>query len=276
MKPSTLTSLALALAALLLASCQRETENFMVGTLERDRIELKVESSEPIVSIDVRDGQAVVPGDLVLTQDPARARQRLQQLAGLRDQAAARLAELQRGPREETIREARANLEDAAMKLGNNQLAGFKPAKIRDAHIAARKIGRLADQLLILGEPAGADFQLRVEELDRQISDVIKEALKHSSVTAGIARDRAVAMKTASSRAQRLPAIGTLAKQGTWEEAERNVYKIIDEVSSMSIWYQYEDRVKMLKPFVVVQTAIDKAMKKQRVKVAQDALEKAV
>ena len=119
MKPSTLTSLALALAALLLAYCERETENFMVGTLERDRIELKVESSEPIVSIDVRDGQAVVPGDRVLTQDPARARQRLQQLAGLRDQAAARLAELQRGPREETIREARANLEATRVQRDN-------------------------------------------------------------------------------------------------------------------------------------------------------------
>jgi hypothetical protein len=79
-------------------------------------------------------------------------------------------------------------------------------------------------------------------------------------------------MKMASSRAQRLPAIGTLANQGKWAEAEQNLYKIVDEVSSMSIWYQHQDQVKMLKPFLAAQNAVDEAMKKQRVKAAQDAL----
>jgi HlyD family secretion protein len=80
---------------------------------------LKVESSEPIVAIHVRDGQRVVPGDPVLTQDPARAQDRLAQVSSQRDQAAARLAELKRGPREETIREARANLEAAQVQRSN-------------------------------------------------------------------------------------------------------------------------------------------------------------
>lgn len=112
-------ALLLALGALLLTACDREPETFMVGTLERDRIELKVESSEPIVAIHVRDGQSVVPGDPVLTQDPARAQDRLAQVSSQRDQAAARLAELKRGPREETIREARANLEAAQVQRSN-------------------------------------------------------------------------------------------------------------------------------------------------------------
>ncbi|MCW8871907.1 MAG: HlyD family efflux transporter periplasmic adaptor subunit [Xanthomonadales bacterium] len=112
-------ALLLALGALLLTACDREPETFMVGTLERNRIELKVESNEPIVAIHVRDGQAVVPGDPVLSQDPARAQDRLAQVSSQRDQAAARLAELKRGPREETIREARANLEVARAQRVN-------------------------------------------------------------------------------------------------------------------------------------------------------------
>jgi HlyD family secretion protein len=112
--------LALTLPTLLAVSaCDVETTTFMVGTLERDRIELKVESNEPIVGIHVSDGQAVAAGDLVLSQDPTRAQARLAQLAGQRDQAAARLAELKRGPREETIREARANLEAARVQRAN-------------------------------------------------------------------------------------------------------------------------------------------------------------
>ena len=96
-----------------LTACDREQATYMVGTLERDRVELRVESSEPITSIHVQDGQRVTGGDLVLVQDPARAAARLAQLESQRDQAEARLAELKRGPREESIREARANLASA-------------------------------------------------------------------------------------------------------------------------------------------------------------------
>jgi HlyD family secretion protein len=113
-----LPALLLALTALL-AACDPSETTYLVGTLERDRIELKVESNEPIVAIGVADGQSVTAGDVVLTQDAARAEARLAQLAALRDQAAARLAELRRGPREESIREARANLEARRAERAN-------------------------------------------------------------------------------------------------------------------------------------------------------------
>lgn len=97
--------------SLLASACNRTETTYMVGTLERDRVEIKVESSEPIVAIHVQDGQQVSAGTLVLEQDPARAEARLAQQKALREQSAARLAELVRGPRQETISEARAKLE---------------------------------------------------------------------------------------------------------------------------------------------------------------------
>lgn len=98
------------LSILVMSGCQTDEVTTMVGTLERDRVELKVESNEPIVEIAVSDGQAVEPGDLVLRQASTRAEARVAQVQAQRAQATARLAELQRGPREESIREARANL----------------------------------------------------------------------------------------------------------------------------------------------------------------------
>jgi HlyD family secretion protein len=118
MTRSHLTALLPALAVLLVACDPAET-TYLVGTLERNRIELKVESNEPIVAIAVADGQSVTAGDVVLTQDAARAEARLAQFAALREQAAARLAELKRGPREESIREARANLEARRAERAN-------------------------------------------------------------------------------------------------------------------------------------------------------------
>lgn len=100
----------LAIVVTCLVACEAEPGGAMVGTLERDRIELVAESNEPISGIYVADGQAVAPGDRVLDQDPARHAARLAQREAERDQMAARLAELVRGPREEQIREARALL----------------------------------------------------------------------------------------------------------------------------------------------------------------------
>jgi len=109
----------------MLGACDRGATTHMVGTLERDRIDVVVESSEPIMAIRVADGQEVAAGDLILEQDPARAEARLAQQTGLRDQAAARLAELQRGPREEVIREARSRLEASRLRE-ENALANYQ------------------------------------------------------------------------------------------------------------------------------------------------------
>jgi HlyD family secretion protein len=97
----------------ILTACNDTDQTYMVGTLERDRVEVSVDSNEAIIAIHVIDGQMLKTGDLILEQDPARLEQKLAQQAALRNQAAARLAELQRGPRPEAIREARAKLASA-------------------------------------------------------------------------------------------------------------------------------------------------------------------
>ncbi len=114
-------SLAVFLASLLLAACNEQDENLMVGTLERDRIEVKVESNEPIVAIRIEDGAMVEAGELILEQDGRRHRARLAQAEAQRNQAAARLAELRRGPREEAIREAQARLEASEVLTANTK-----------------------------------------------------------------------------------------------------------------------------------------------------------
>lgn len=102
-----------------LVACDNNEKTYMVGTLERDRVEVSVESNEPIIAIHVIDGQMLTTGDLILEQDPARQEKVLEQQLALRDQAAGRLAELQRGPRPETIREARAQLESTEASVIN-------------------------------------------------------------------------------------------------------------------------------------------------------------
>jgi len=110
---------ALVMLSMLLTACDRTEVTYMVGTLERDRIEIKVESSEPIIAIHARDGEWLEAGAALLEQDPTRAEARLKQLQAQRDQAKSRLAELVRGPRQELINEARARLEASRVQRVN-------------------------------------------------------------------------------------------------------------------------------------------------------------
>lgn len=107
------------LVLLLLSACTDSQQNMMVGTLERERIELKVETNEPIVARHVIDGAEVQAGDILLQQDTTRLQARLEQVSAQRDQSAARLAELQRGPRVEEIQQTRARLAAADAQTVN-------------------------------------------------------------------------------------------------------------------------------------------------------------
>jgi HlyD family secretion protein len=166
-----------AFTAVLLTACDSNETTYMVGTLERDRVELKVESSEPIVSIHVADGQSVRAGDLVLEQDAARAEAQLARLQAQRDQAAARLAELVRGPREESIREARANL-SAARAERSNAASNLE----RTREVFARGLsseGQLdADQTRF--DTALAREQAAAEALDRLLNGATVEELQQA------------------------------------------------------------------------------------------------
>ena len=99
---------------LMLAGCGRgNSEALLVGTLERDRIEIVAEESEPILSLDVREGDRVTLGQVLMKQDTGVATARFAQADAQVDEAKHRLTELKTGARREDIAEARARLESA-------------------------------------------------------------------------------------------------------------------------------------------------------------------
>ena len=164
---------------LVLTACDNADDTFMVGTLERDRVEVSVESNEPIIAIRVQDGQVLEAGDLILEQDPARLERILAQQVALRDQSAAHLAELERGPRAETIKEARAQL-DSARSSAKNAAANLKRAQdlfARDlSDQSTLDLATTRSETTIAAEQAASESLNRllngttVEELDQAIA----------------------------------------------------------------------------------------------------------
>ena len=98
---------------LLAGACGDNDQDRAVGTLERDRVELVAEAHEPIIAVHVREGDYVAEGEALLAMDSRQHQASLTQAQAGRDRAAARLAELTRGPRAERIDAAKARLKGA-------------------------------------------------------------------------------------------------------------------------------------------------------------------
>jgi HlyD family secretion protein len=109
--------LAMSSMLVLLAACGSPDQGQILGTLERDRLELIAEANEPILSIEVREGQQVEAGAVLLRLDLSSIQTRVDQAAAARNVAERRLAELTKGPRSQEILEARAATESAQSSL---------------------------------------------------------------------------------------------------------------------------------------------------------------
>jgi HlyD family secretion protein len=177
--------LTVAAIALAIAGCSGDADGpVALGTLERDRVELTAEAHEPIVSVNVQEGDRVGAGQTLLQLDPSALAKQLESARASASAARHRLLELTRGPRTEEILDARARLEGAesnvdAQTREYERLRGLNAQKIislseldrqraaRDQAIAERK--QLQAQLTLLLKGT------RIEELD-QARDALAQA----------------------------------------------------------------------------------------------------
>lgn len=161
--------------AIILAACSaEETENRVVGEIMSDRIELTAEFSEPITEIAFAEGDIVVAGQLLVQQNDARANTKLAEANGAHGQAQARLDELIRGPRQEQIRAARANLEGA-----NQDLEFRRTEEKRVGELSAQGLAStdLHDRTVANLDAAIANQKLRQAQLQELLAGTTVEEL---------------------------------------------------------------------------------------------------
>ena len=105
-------------AALALSACAGgDDPQEVLGTLERDRLELIAESNERLVELFVEEGDRVRAGALLARQEAGAMEPRLAQSRASLAEAERRLGELIEGPRTREIDEARATLKGAESTL---------------------------------------------------------------------------------------------------------------------------------------------------------------
>ena len=173
-----------------LAACSADDDpNRVVGELASDRVELVAESNEPIIEILVAEGTVVSAGELLLRQDARRASARLAEAEGALREAAARQAELVRGPRQELIAAARANLQGAEKELSFRQADYERVRAIAERDLAAQ--GDL-DQARASLDAAYAMRDLRRAELEERLAGTTIEELDQAEAAVVQAEARRV------------------------------------------------------------------------------------
>lgn len=148
---------------LVLAGCSTDESPFpLVGTLERDRIEITAEMWEFLMEVNVTEGQEVEEGQLLMRQDATRAQAQLDQAEAARARAERRLDELLRGPRSEAIEEQRARLGGADSRLNTDERE-------------LRRVADLVEQKLL--SPSALDEAHARRDVSRAARDEARAAL---------------------------------------------------------------------------------------------------
>ena len=163
------------LAAPLLVACDNPNNlNIVVGELASDRIELIAEVNEPILEILVAEGEAVSAGQLLLRQDDTRASARLREAEAAVGQAKARLDELVRGPRQEQITQARANLEGASRDIEFRRTEFQRAKDLLEKELASPQTRDRAKAEL---DAAEANLEFRKAQLEELLAGTTVEEL---------------------------------------------------------------------------------------------------
>lgn len=178
--------------ALMIAACgDTASEYNVVGELASDRLELIAEVNEPILEILVAEGETVTAGQLILRQDDARAQARLAEADAAMQQAQARLDELVRGPRQEQISQARANLDGATRDVTFRETEFERARDLLDRELGSQEFH---DRTKANLDAANANLELRRAQLQELLAGTTVEELaqaEHALKQAEARRDNA-------------------------------------------------------------------------------------
>ncbi len=178
----------ISLLAVLLSGCGADdASNLVVGELASDRIELAAESAEPIIEILVAEGEVVTTGQILLRQDDARGRLNVAQTQAVLARVEAQLAELVRGPREERIAVARANLDGARRDHDFRRIELQRIQRIFDRELTSRES---LDSAQAAFDTAEATLRARRAALDELLSGTTVEEIEQAEQSVREAKAR--------------------------------------------------------------------------------------
>ncbi len=174
----------IAAMAMVIAACGGESSG-LLGTLERDRVELVAEAQETIVEVAVREGETAAEGQLLLRLDSSSAQARLAQARAIALQAERRHAEAVAGARKEQVSEARALVAGAASRSAAESREFDRVEKlVADRLLPANAL----DRQRALKDSAAAEERAARERLAELVHGTRAEVVEQAAAALAAAR----------------------------------------------------------------------------------------
>lgn len=164
--------------------------------------------------------------------------------------------------------------QDALAKFEKNIAAGrvasVDALEVGNAYLAAMQMRRAGEQLVQLGEPAGVDFLFR-STLQMQALQKVVMALKSlPQASQGVTAFRGRAQNLASQRQKQLLQIQKRMEDKKWEEAERMLLGIVDELTPLLTFLPSDEAVQIMRPYNEIRGKIESEMRQQRLAIARE------
>lgn len=189
----------------------------LLGTLERDRIELAATAAEPLADVLVREGQTVEAGQILAHLDDRRLATSLEAARARVRGAEARVAELLRGGREERRTEARAALSADRSELDLARLEVARLERLVADDVAARD--RL-DAARTRVETLTARIDQDRARLDELLSGATIEQVGQAEAEVAAARAEVADLEIALDRLTLVAPAGATVEALPWEPGE--------------------------------------------------------
>lgn len=219
MNKSITISLSFSIALLTLVACDSpDAGHRIVGQLESDRIEITAEVSEPIVGRAIMEGQAVVAGQLLITQDTARIKAKIAEANAMELQAQARLDELIRGPRKELIIAAQASVRGAKDELEFRETDLDRAQQVHELNLASSD---LRDRARAARDNAKANLENLQAKLDELLTGTTPEELRQAEEALSQAGARIASLQIDLERHSSVAPVDSIVDSLLFEVGER-------------------------------------------------------
>lgn len=160
------------------AACSTDDDaRLLVGQLESDRVEITAEFAEPIIERAVQEGESVKTGQVLIRQDTSRIDARIEAAQARLAETLARLAEMTRGPRQEQINAARANVDGAIKEL---EFRETELSRVQDLYDRQLTSHELRDRAQATRDAARAALDSLEAKLDELLSGTTVEELRQA------------------------------------------------------------------------------------------------
>jgi hypothetical protein len=132
------------------------------------------------------------------------------------------------------------------------------------AHVNAQRLQRAAEQLILLGEPAGVDYAMRASQQSYEVRNLARTLQLMPEAAQGIAKLRTSASQAGQLAQKQIPKIEKLVERKDWDAAAQEMYDAFDQMEVYAVYMDDDAHISLYQPWLQLQAKIQQELTASR------------